>query len=76
MPIAQEDLRSIIAKSFPDAKIEIVDLAGDDDHYSVTIIDKSFAGKSRVAQHKMVNKALSGYLGDILHAMQLKTLAE
>lgn len=75
MPIAQEDLRSIITKSFPDAKIEIVDLAGDNDHYSVTITDKSFAGKSRIEQHKMVNKALSGYLGDILHAMQLKTLA-
>ena len=75
MPIAQKDLQSIIEKSFPQAQIQIVDLVGDNDHYSVTIIDKSFAGKSRIEQHKMVNKALSGYLGDILHAMQLKTSA-
>lgn len=75
MPIAQEDLRSIIAKAFPEAQITIVDLVGDNDHYSVTIIDKSFAGKGRIEQHKMVNKALSGYLGGILHAMQLKTSA-
>jgi stress-induced morphogen len=75
MPISQSDLHSLIKKSFPEARVEIVDLAGDNNHYSVTIIDKSFAGKSRVAQHKMVNEALKGYLGDILHAMQLKTLS-
>jgi stress-induced morphogen len=73
MPIAQEKLKSLIEESFPDAKIEIIDLAGDDDHYSVKIVDDSFDGKSRIEQHKMVNKALSGYLGDALHAMQLKT---
>ena len=76
MPIAQEDLRLIITKSFPESELQIVDLVGDGDHYSVTIIDKSFAGKSRIEQHKMVNRALSGYLGDILHAMQLKTLVK
>ena len=75
MPIAQNNLEKLILKSFPDAKIEITDLAGDDDHYSVTIIDKSFTGKTRIEQHKMVNKALQGCLGDVLHAMQLKTLA-
>jgi stress-induced morphogen len=73
VPIAQEDLKSLIEKSFPNAQIDIVDLAGDNDHYSVKIIDESFMGKSRIEQHKMVNKALSGYLGDTLHAMQLKT---
>ncbi len=75
MAISQSDLRTLISKSFPNAQIEIIDLAGDDNHYSVKIIDQSFAGKSRVAQHKMVNEALKGYLGDILHAMQLKTSA-
>ncbi|MFT5703238.1 MAG: stress-induced morphogen [Rickettsiales bacterium] len=76
MPISQNDLNSLITKSFPNAKIEIVDLVGDDNHYSVKIIDQSFAGKSRIEQHKMVNNALKGYLGDILHAMQLKTSAQ
>ena len=75
MPITQNDLRSLITKSFPEATVEIVDLMGDDNHYSVKIIDKSFTGKSRIEQHKMVNQALKGYLGDILHAMQLTTSA-
>jgi stress-induced morphogen len=76
MPIKQSDLESLIKKSFPSAKVEIIDLAGDDDHYSVTIIDQCFAGKSRVAQHKMVNEALKDCLGGQLHAMQLKTRAK
>jgi stress-induced morphogen len=75
MTISQSDLYDLIIKSFPGAQIEIIDLVGDDNHYSVKIVDQSFAGKSRVAQHKMVNEALKGYLGDILHAMQLKTSA-
>ena len=73
MSISQNDLRTLIVKAFPNAQIEIIDLVGDENHYSVKIIDQSFAGKSRVLQHKMVNEALKGYLGDILHAMQLKT---
>jgi stress-induced morphogen len=76
MPIAENELRALITKTFPEAKIEIIDLVGDNNHYSVKITDKIFAGKSKIDQHKMVNKALEGYLGDILHAMQLKTLAE
>jgi len=73
MPISQQNLHSLIIKTFPEAKIEIIDLMGDDDHYSVHIIDQSFVGKTRVEQHKMVNDALKGCLGDVLHAMQLKT---
>jgi stress-induced morphogen len=76
MPIPQDKLHTLIEKSFPDADIDIVDLAGDDDHYSVTITDSSFAGKSRIEQHKLVNKALGDRLGGELHAMALKTIAK
>ncbi len=73
MPISQDKLSAILKNHFPSANIEIVDLVGDQDHYSVTIADKSFAGKSRIEQHKMVNQALKAELGGILHALQLKT---
>lgn len=75
MPIAQEKLNALLQKKFPEAQIEITDLAGDNDHYSVKIIDKIFAGKTRIEQHKLVNNALKEILGDTLHAMQLKTSA-
>ncbi len=75
MPIAKKDLENILREKFPNAKVEVVDLAGDDDHYSVTIIDKIFAGKTRIAQHKLVNEALGDVIKTQLHAMQLKTLS-
>ncbi len=73
MPISQQDLNNLLTERFPEAKIEITDLAGDSDHYSVQITDKSFFGKTRIAQHKIVNEALKGILGTTLHALQIKT---
>ncbi len=73
MPIAKKNLEKILAENFPNAKIEVIALVDDDNHYSVKIIDKIFAGKTRVEQHKLVNNALKEILGDVLHAMQLKT---
>ena len=36
----------IITKAMPDAKVEIKDLAGDDNHYSATITSNLFQGKT------------------------------
>ncbi len=74
MPIAQKKLEEILRSHFPDATLTVIDTVGDQDHYSITIQDKIFTGKSRVDQHKIVNAALKNELGGILHAMQLKTL--
>ena len=73
MPISQKNLQEILQKNFPQAEIKITDLAGDNDHYSVEICDEIFTGKTRVAQHKMVNEALKDILGGTLHALQIKT---
>jgi stress-induced morphogen len=73
MPIAKEKLEQMLHENFPQAKIEVIALVDDNNHYSVKIIDEIFAGKTRVEQHKMVNNALKEILGDVLHAMQLKT---
>ncbi len=74
MPISKNKLEDILRKNFSEATIEIVDLAGDDNHYSVYIKDKIFENKSRIEQHKIVNNVLKQELeSGILHAMQLKT---
>ncbi len=73
MSISQQDLNNLLTEKFPEAKIEITDLVGDSDHYAVQIIDQNFAGKTRIAQHKIVNEALRGVLGTTLHALQIKT---
>ena len=76
MAISAEKIRELIKKKFPQADIEIVDTAGDSNHYSATISAKEFKGKSRVEQHKMVYKALEGAMDGsdgILHALALQT---
>jgi stress-induced morphogen len=73
MPVAASTIENLILENFPDAKIKITDLAGDDDHWSVEVASSSFQGKTRIEQHKMVYAALGGKMGGELHAMQLKT---
>ena len=74
--MAKEDLEKHIKDSFPDSKINIEDLRGDGDHYSATVISKSFEGKSKIQQHKMVYDSLKGKMGNELHALMLKTRTE
>ena len=60
MGMKVEEIKSLILKSIPDAKIEIKDLAGDDNHYAATIKSKVFQGKTKVQQHKLVYDSLEG----------------
>lgn len=74
MTIKKEELETMIIQAFPEAKVEIIDLAGDDNHYSLTITSNRFSGISRIDQHKMVYEALDGKMGNELHALTIKTL--
>lgn len=76
MPMAKADLEAHLREAFPDADLEIVDLAGDGDHYKAIIASAAFAGKSRVAQHQSVYAALKGKMGGVLHALALETKAK
>ena len=76
MPMTKNEIETLIKESIPDALIKIEDIRGDGDHYSATIISKSFLGKSKVMQHKMVYDSLKGKMGNELHALMLKTKTE
>lgn len=73
MAMKAEDIESMIKAAFPDAVIEIKDLAGDGDHYAATVVSEAFRGKTRVQQHQMVYAALQGNMGGVLHALALTT---
>ena len=75
MAMAAENIERLIKARFPDARVEIQDLAGDGDHYAATVVSEAFRGKSRVEQHKMVYEALEGQMGGALHALALRTAA-
>ena len=73
MPMEQIEIEKLIKASLPDAEIEIIDLAGDNNHFSAHVSSSAFEGKSRIQQHKMVYEALGDKMGGILHALALKT---
>ena len=74
--MSEEQIRQFIIDAIPDANVEIVDLKGDGDHYSATVVSKSFEGKTKIEQHKMVYNSLKGKMGNELHALMLKTKTE
>ena len=73
MPMTKENIEELIKQTIPDAKVSIEDLQGDGDHYSATVISKSFDGKSKLDQHKIVYDSLQGKMGNELHALVIKT---
>ena len=73
MAMSAPEIESLIRAGLPDAQVTITDLAGDGDHYAAHVVSASFAGKTRVAQHKLVYQALGGRMGGELHALQLTT---
>ena len=76
MPMTEKKIIDFIKEAIPDCTIVIKDLKGDGDHYSATITSKSFSGKTRVQQHKMVYDAFKGKMGSELHALKIKTISE
>ena len=76
MPMTQKQIEMLIKDSIPESKVIIEDLRGDGDHYSATVISKSFIGKNKIQQHKMVYDSLKGKMGNELHALMLKTKTE
>jgi stress-induced morphogen len=75
MAMEAGEIERLIREAFPDATVEIRDLAGDGDHYAATVVAAAFRGKNRVQQHQMVYAALKGRMGGELHALALTTSA-
>ena len=76
MAMTKDEIKALIKNSIMNASVSIEDLRGDGDHYSATIISKSFLGKSKIEQHKMVYDSLKGKMGSELHALMIKTKTE
>ena len=76
MSLPISEIEKMIKESIPDAKIEIKDLMGDNNHYSAKIKSKLFNNLSKIEQHKLVYKSLKGKMGNELHALTITTEAK
>jgi len=70
MPVTEKILKETLESSFPDSIINLVDLAGDNDHWQAEVESNKFDGKNRIEQHRMVQDAVKEL--DI-HALAIKT---
>ena len=75
-----------LTKSFAPSALDVVDEShlheghaahrpGGETHFRVYIVSEAFAGKSRLARHRMVNEALASELADRVHALAIRTTA-
>ncbi len=70
----QEQMFTRLKTHFPDAKVEVIDLTGTEDHWEVHIASHQFNGLPRIQQHKLVMQAFDPELktGEV-HALTMKT---
>jgi stress-induced morphogen len=68
-------IRAILVQAFPDAaELSVEDRTGTGDHFQVVVASADFEGLSLLDQHRRVNDALAGPLGDgSIHELRIKT---
>jgi acid stress-induced BolA-like protein IbaG/YrbA len=69
--VTPEYVRELIAAGIACDHLEV---DGDGSHFEAVIVSAAFAGKSRVARHQLVNRALGAQMGNEIHALSMKTL--
>jgi len=71
-PPQPEELAALVQQHIPEAQVDVHLFSGND-HFEMSVISPAFAGKSRVAQHKMVYQALGEHMRQRVHALALST---
>ena len=67
-----DELKKVIEAAFSDAHVEVT---GDGRHFSALVASDAFAGKTMIAQHRLVYAALGDRFDtEAVHALSLKTL--
>lgn len=75
MAMDHDSIRALLRAALPDAEIDLIDLAGDNDHWKAVIVSEQFREMNRIRQHQLVYAALGDKMGGELHALALETRA-
>jgi len=69
-----EQIKQRLEETYPESHVDVTDLTGTHDHYSVYIASKVFTGMSRIQRHKHVMGAFDAELktGEV-HALTIRT---
>lgn len=69
--MTKDDIRLLIETGLPGAHVSVT---GDDGrHFEAVVVSAAFAGKTPLAQHRMVYATLGDRMGGEIHALRLTT---
>ena len=82
----EDSIREKLARAFAPAELQVVNDShhhaghhsspgSGESHFSVMVVSRAFAGKSRLERHRMVNAALAEELAGRVHALAITALA-
>jgi len=69
--VRPEDVKQYIEQGLACDRVEV---RGDGHHFEAVIVSAEFAGKSKVAQHQLVYRALGDRMREEIHALSMVTL--
>ncbi|HEY6759873.1 MAG TPA: BolA family transcriptional regulator [Baekduia sp.] len=72
MPTTDE-IKRRIETALPDSTAEVEDWTGGGDHFRATVVSPTFAGLSRIQQHRQVYDVFGAEIGGAIHALSLTT---
>lgn len=62
-----------ILAALPDARVEVIDLTGTDNHLEARVVSAAFDGKSLIERHRMVYAPLREWIeDDTVHALSVR----
>lgn len=69
-----QEIKARLQEAYPDGVVDVTDLTGTENHYSVYIASKTFSGLNRIQCHKHVMDVFAAELktGEV-HALTIKT---
>jgi acid stress-induced BolA-like protein IbaG/YrbA len=71
--IQPDKVKNKIKENIEDARVDVLDMTGDGDHFRVVVVSDEFEGLPMVKQHQLVYDALGESMDDDIHALGLKT---
>ncbi len=63
-----------IRTAHPDARVELTDLTGTNDHWQAVIVAPTFTGLTPIQRQRSVYQALGELMHGPIHALTLKTI--
>ena len=70
--MTKQDIFKKLTEKFPKSQIEIVDMTGQSNHFSLFILSDSFDNMSLIDRHKLIYSIFSEELTTEIHALQIK----